>query len=501
MRPVGGAGVVTRTCRRSRGRDCPPRAACGAWCPAVARRRCGAVGRLLAVTPAALGSGSRRRRSLWSAPSAGVCPRSARGRLVPVPAPAFPRWCGGRPAVRAASSSGAPRASCARRRSPGVSDATGALRGGGGWALPAAGLAVRCAGGCAYARAGPPGRCRAGARRSRDPCSVPCGGRVARGWAFGPGLRRAGTSAATALRRSRRSSRARPGRSWRAGVCRWLWSRSPRPAAFGARHHSASRGREARRFGTARRADRHPTKPLADRAGAVVREPGRSRRSRQCEGRDGSVLDPLPTCRLPGHQRGHPPGGGHADARVVPGGQPPRSHERRALRHDPRWPRDPVWYGAAQGPPSRHRAGHNTVGFWRCARGFPTRTPRSTSTHSSRARRACERLAATDLHEFQTLPNGDHLLMSYPLKRGVDLTGLSGSPPPGPNSTIADCVVQDVSPGGTRVAVARQRPHQHRGREPVPREDHRRRGAVSTSSALDRPPRQRWSRAAFGAVI
>ena len=57
----------------------------------------------------------------------------------------------------------------------------------------------------------------------------------------------------------------------------------------------------------------------------------------------------------------------------------------------------------------------------------------------------------TDLHEFQTLPNGDHLMLSYPLKRGVDLTGLPGDPSAGPNSTIADCVVQDVDPAGQLV--------------------------------------------------
>jgi len=54
----------------------------------------------------------------------------------------------------------------------------------------------------------------------------------------------------------------------------------------------------------------------------------------------------------------------------------------------------------------------------------------------------------TDLHELYALPNGHHLLLSYPLKRGVDLTGLQATPTPGPNSTIADCVVQDVDAQG-----------------------------------------------------
>jgi hypothetical protein len=57
----------------------------------------------------------------------------------------------------------------------------------------------------------------------------------------------------------------------------------------------------------------------------------------------------------------------------------------------------------------------------------------------------------TDLHEFQTLPNGDHLLLSYPFKSGVDLTGLVGYPDAGPGSTIADCAVQEVDPSGRLV--------------------------------------------------
>jgi hypothetical protein len=57
----------------------------------------------------------------------------------------------------------------------------------------------------------------------------------------------------------------------------------------------------------------------------------------------------------------------------------------------------------------------------------------------------------TDFHDIQSLPNGNVLLMSYPFKTGVDLTGLPGDPPPGPNSTIADCVIQEVTPQGQLV--------------------------------------------------
>jgi hypothetical protein len=57
----------------------------------------------------------------------------------------------------------------------------------------------------------------------------------------------------------------------------------------------------------------------------------------------------------------------------------------------------------------------------------------------------------TDLHELQTLPNGDHLMVSYPLKSGVDLTGLPGDPSAGPDSTIADCRVEQVDGQGRLV--------------------------------------------------
>jgi hypothetical protein len=57
-------------------------------------------------------------------------------------------------------------------------------------------------------------------------------------------------------------------------------------------------------------------------------------------------------------------------------------------------------------------------------------------------------LNPTDLHELQRLPNGNHLLLSYRLTRHVDLTGLPANPPGHPDSTIADCVIQEVTPTG-----------------------------------------------------
>jgi hypothetical protein len=118
----------------------------------------------------------------------------------------------------------------------------------------------------------------------------------------------------------------------------------------------------------------------------------------------------------------------------------------------------PVWYRrAAQGTALNVTAlGRNIVGFMaqNALQGFIT-DPNATFDIYSLATGTTKHVRTvgmpTDLHDFQTLPNGDHLLLSYPLKRGVDLTGLAGDPPPGPNSTIADCVIQDVNPAGQLV--------------------------------------------------
>jgi hypothetical protein len=56
--------------------------------------------------------------------------------------------------------------------------------------------------------------------------------------------------------------------------------------------------------------------------------------------------------------------------------------------------------------------------------------------------------SATDPHELRLLPNGDHLLLTYPFKSGVDLTGLQTY---GSGATIADCEIQEVDPAGNLV--------------------------------------------------
>jgi hypothetical protein len=62
----------------------------------------------------------------------------------------------------------------------------------------------------------------------------------------------------------------------------------------------------------------------------------------------------------------------------------------------------------------------------------------------------------TDLHEFRTLANGHRLVMSYHLISGVDLTGLQSY---GPNSTVADCVLEEIDQSGALVWTWRGTDH------------------------------------------
>jgi len=69
-----------------------------------------------------------------------------------------------------------------------------------------------------------------------------------------------------------------------------------------------------------------------------------------------------------------------------------------------------------------------------------------TSTQTSRSLPAPS--PPTDPHELLQLPNGDHVMISSPLKTGVDLTPLGQSFAPA-NDTIVDCVVQQFNDAGT----------------------------------------------------
>jgi hypothetical protein len=54
----------------------------------------------------------------------------------------------------------------------------------------------------------------------------------------------------------------------------------------------------------------------------------------------------------------------------------------------------------------------------------------------------------TDHHELRALPSGNRMVLAYPLKENVDLTGFGGF---GTGSTMADCAIQELSPEGDLV--------------------------------------------------
>jgi hypothetical protein len=118
----------------------------------------------------------------------------------------------------------------------------------------------------------------------------------------------------------------------------------------------------------------------------------------------------------------------------------------------------PVWYKQSTPPPVNvHATRPGFVAFEPVATiaGFTT-DPNTTWDEYSLADGSVRHYKTVgmpaDLHELTTLPNGHHLMLSYPLRGGIDLTGLNPTPPvtpaPGPNSNIADCVIQDIDPAG-----------------------------------------------------
>jgi len=118
----------------------------------------------------------------------------------------------------------------------------------------------------------------------------------------------------------------------------------------------------------------------------------------------------------------------------------------------------PVWYKHASGSASDVTPlGHNALAFDTSVPGatFGADANGGFDVYDLATNQVTGRIGTvgvpTDFHELQTLPNGNHLLLSYALKSGVDLTGLAGNLGAGPNSTIADCVLQEVNPSGALV--------------------------------------------------
>jgi hypothetical protein len=118
----------------------------------------------------------------------------------------------------------------------------------------------------------------------------------------------------------------------------------------------------------------------------------------------------------------------------------------------------PVWYRKTVPPPvdvTPTRPDHVAYMATASATGFTT-DPNAKFDELSLADGSTRTIKLvglpTDFHELTTLPNGHQLMLSYPLRSGVDLTGLNPTPPvtpaPGPNSTIVDCVIQEIDPAG-----------------------------------------------------
>jgi hypothetical protein len=112
----------------------------------------------------------------------------------------------------------------------------------------------------------------------------------------------------------------------------------------------------------------------------------------------------------------------------------------------------PVWYERGTNVFSVDSPAHDTLSFMPNGMGPFVTTPQpafdvldlDTLVRTS----VVAPVGPTDLHELQTLPSGDHLLFSYSLVTGVDLTGLNGL---GTKETIADCQIDEVDPAGNLV--------------------------------------------------
>ncbi|MEP6622888.1 MAG: aryl-sulfate sulfotransferase, partial [Acidimicrobiia bacterium] len=118
----------------------------------------------------------------------------------------------------------------------------------------------------------------------------------------------------------------------------------------------------------------------------------------------------------------------------------------------------PVWYKRAPvGVALDVKAfGHDRVAFASAPTSGYGRDPGDHyDVYDLEQNRIVERVSAvsspTDFHDMIVLPNGNRMVLTYPIRHGVDLTGLDATPAPGPNSNIADCEIQEVNPAGQLV--------------------------------------------------
>jgi hypothetical protein len=113
----------------------------------------------------------------------------------------------------------------------------------------------------------------------------------------------------------------------------------------------------------------------------------------------------------------------------------------------------PVWYTRGPGVSNVDSVATDTISYVPNAVGaFGTDASEHFEIHDLDTLTTTDLFAVgspTDAHEFQLLPNGDHLIFTYPVIDNVDLTSL-GSFANG-LSTIVDCEVQEISPSGSLV--------------------------------------------------
>ncbi len=132
---------------------------------------------------------------------------------------------------------------------------------------------------------------------------------------------------------------------------------------------------------------------------------------------------------------------GRPPRRVLPGRQPDPDDERR-LRDDPgRQRRARSWYDAMPAWTSARRTSTRSSAAPCPLMPYSATVAASFEVHQLAAKSktvVAPTGYATDVHELRVLPNGNYLVLSYPLKSCVDLTGLSiagtgdaGSPDPG----------------------------------------------------------------------
>lgn len=112
----------------------------------------------------------------------------------------------------------------------------------------------------------------------------------------------------------------------------------------------------------------------------------------------------------------------------------------------------PVWYSRGVSPGNVDVLSADTLSFMPNMQGPFGYLPDNQFTVSALSQGTTTAVMAvnspTDGHEFRALPNGDHLVWTYPVEHGMDLTGLQSF---GPGETIADCQIQEISPSGALV--------------------------------------------------